>query len=161
MAKREIPILPGHRGTSTALTWRKGKEIRRRCVGVLECSARSCSLDLQCAPELRRVHLHRQLKKSCLCGEPLRLRECGQPFEFTENNFQLPILLNDPYNVSDDDSKISERDSLYNEPDHEESDQFNGAKPKEYEFQWLACTDGTVFNSANSDLPKLIQRMFH
>lgn len=34
-------------------------------------------------------------------------------------------------------------------------------KPKEYEFQWLACTDGTVFNSANSDLPKLIQRMFH
>ncbi|KAJ7769967.1 hypothetical protein B0H16DRAFT_1452339 [Mycena metata] len=34
-------------------------------------------------------------------------------------------------------------------------------KPKEYEFQWLACTDGTVFNSANSDLPKLIQQMFH
>ncbi|KAJ7455678.1 hypothetical protein B0H11DRAFT_1926064 [Mycena galericulata] len=31
---------------------------------------------------------------------------------------------------------------------------------KEYEFQWLECTDGVVFHSGDSDLPRLMQRMF-
>ncbi|KAF7351910.1 PHD-type domain-containing protein [Mycena venus] len=69
--------LPGHRGSPTALTWQKGKEIHRRCIGVLECSSRSCSFNLQVAPAARGVDLHRQLQKTCLCGEAIRLRSCG------------------------------------------------------------------------------------
>ncbi|KAJ7711648.1 hypothetical protein B0H16DRAFT_1627793 [Mycena metata] len=213
MAKREIPMpfrptrphknkstgqsldLRKPSGTSTALTWRKGKEIRRRCVGVLECSARSCSFDLQCAPELRRVDLHRQLKKSCLCGEPLRLRECGveyslhifrggghflnsglhthprythslihrpqQPFQFTENTFRLPILLNEPYNVSDDESKVPEPDSLHNEHElDEESDQFNDTEGEQEQIledvandnlDWDALDEQEMRNDPEAD----------
>ncbi|KAF7377271.1 hypothetical protein MSAN_00147400 [Mycena sanguinolenta] len=70
-------FLPGHRGSSSASTWQKGKEIHRKCIGVLECSSRFCSVDLQCAPAPRAVDLHRQLQKKCLCGERIRLRPCG------------------------------------------------------------------------------------
>ncbi|KAJ7710295.1 hypothetical protein B0H14DRAFT_3021720 [Mycena olivaceomarginata] len=69
--------LPGHRGSPTALTWRKGKAIHRRCIGVLECRSLSCSFNLQVSPAARGVDLHRQLQKTCLCGEATRLRSCG------------------------------------------------------------------------------------
>ncbi|KAJ7315144.1 hypothetical protein DFH08DRAFT_820745 [Mycena albidolilacea] len=69
--------LQGHRGSPTALTWQKGKAIHRRCIGVLECCSPSCSFNLQVAPAARGVDLHRQLQKTCLCGEATRLRSCG------------------------------------------------------------------------------------
>ncbi|KAJ7658185.1 hypothetical protein DFH06DRAFT_1407814 [Mycena polygramma] len=34
-------------------------------------------------------------------------------------------------------------------------------KKDEYEFRWLECNDGTIYNSATSDLPVMIQRTFH
>ncbi|KAJ7275964.1 hypothetical protein C8J57DRAFT_1312033 [Mycena rebaudengoi] len=45
------------RGSPSALTWERGKESRRRCVGS-----------------------HRQLQKECICGETLRLRPCAIVF---------------------------------------------------------------------------------
>ncbi|KAJ7911163.1 hypothetical protein B0H13DRAFT_1876025 [Mycena leptocephala] len=69
--------LSGHRGLPTALTWQKGKEIHRRCVGVLECSSQSCAINLRGAPAIRGVDLHRQLQMTCLCGEAIRLKACG------------------------------------------------------------------------------------
>ncbi|KAJ7884708.1 hypothetical protein B0H13DRAFT_2537126 [Mycena leptocephala] len=33
-------------------------------------------------------------------------------------------------------------------------------KPDEYEFEWLQCTDGIIYNSAHSELPPLMLRMF-
>ncbi|KAJ7862898.1 hypothetical protein B0H14DRAFT_2739581 [Mycena olivaceomarginata] len=53
------------------------KAIHRRCIGVLECRSPSCSFNLQVAPAARGVDLHRQLQKTCLCGEATRLRSCG------------------------------------------------------------------------------------
>ncbi|KAJ7323207.1 hypothetical protein DFH08DRAFT_672318, partial [Mycena albidolilacea] len=70
-------VLSGHRGSPEASTWEKGKEIDRSCNGVLECSSRFCSVQSQCAPAARGVDLHRQLQKTCLCDEPIRLRPCG------------------------------------------------------------------------------------
>lgn len=69
--------LPGHRGSTTAATWQKGKEIQRQCVGVLECSSQSCSLEMQIAPAVRGIDRHRQLQNRCLCGDRLLLRQCG------------------------------------------------------------------------------------
>ncbi|KAJ6458365.1 hypothetical protein C8R47DRAFT_1227106 [Mycena vitilis] len=34
-------------------------------------------------------------------------------------------------------------------------------KKDEYEFRWLQCNDGTIYNSATSELPLMIQRTFH
>jgi hypothetical protein len=59
------------------LTWQKGKAIHRRCIGVLECRSPSCSFNLEVSPAARGVDLHRQLQKTCLCGEATHLRSCG------------------------------------------------------------------------------------
>ncbi|KAJ7203467.1 hypothetical protein C8J57DRAFT_1408023 [Mycena rebaudengoi] len=66
------------RGSPSALTWERGKESRRRCVGVMECRTESCHLQL--APAARGIDRHRQLQKECICGETLRLRPCAIVF---------------------------------------------------------------------------------
>ncbi|KAJ7732488.1 hypothetical protein B0H14DRAFT_2997527 [Mycena olivaceomarginata] len=58
--------LPGHRGSPTALTWQKGKAIPP-----------SMYWGPGVSPAARGVDLHRQLQKTCLCGEATRLRSCG------------------------------------------------------------------------------------
>ncbi|KAJ7087993.1 hypothetical protein B0H15DRAFT_842008 [Mycena belliarum] len=65
------------RGSKTALTWQKGKEIRRQCIGVLECRSPNCPAAMKVAPAVRGVDRHRQLGKLCVCGGQLRLRHCG------------------------------------------------------------------------------------
>ncbi|KAJ7105832.1 hypothetical protein C8R44DRAFT_806177 [Mycena epipterygia] len=70
-------VLPGRRGSPAALTWQKGKEMRRKCIGVIVCSSRSCPAGLQIAPAIRGYDLHRQLQKRCTCGDTLRLQPCG------------------------------------------------------------------------------------
>ncbi|KAJ6458366.1 hypothetical protein C8R47DRAFT_151131 [Mycena vitilis] len=70
-------LLKGRRGSAAALTWQKGRELRRKCIGVLECSSLSCNFAMQIAPAVRGVDRHRQLCNLCPCGEQLRLRECG------------------------------------------------------------------------------------
>jgi hypothetical protein len=69
--------LKGRRGSAAALTWQKGKEIRRKCIGILECTSQHCSANMTIAPAMRGVNRHRQLRELCPCGEKLRLRECG------------------------------------------------------------------------------------
>ncbi|KAJ7091037.1 hypothetical protein C8R44DRAFT_891725 [Mycena epipterygia] len=65
-----------HRGSSNAFIWQKGKEERRRCVGVIECQGTTCPMQL--APSARAVVRHRQLKHDCvLCDDTLVFRECG------------------------------------------------------------------------------------
>ncbi|KAJ7658184.1 hypothetical protein DFH06DRAFT_1472862, partial [Mycena polygramma] len=70
-------LLKGRRGSAAALTWQKGREVRRKCIGVLECSSLACNFAMQIAPAVRGVDRHRQLCNLCPCGEQLRLRECG------------------------------------------------------------------------------------
>ncbi|KAK6977500.1 hypothetical protein R3P38DRAFT_3123300 [Favolaschia claudopus] len=67
----------GHRGSTAAVSWRKGKEVRRRCIGALVCTSRACSFNLTAAPAVRGFDLERQLRKKCLCGEDLGLVACG------------------------------------------------------------------------------------
>ncbi|KAJ6546034.1 hypothetical protein DFH09DRAFT_1087996 [Mycena vulgaris] len=69
--------LPGHRGSVRALTWQKGKQIHRQCVGILECHSRSCSADMQIARAARGIDRHRQLQTTCTCGERLQYLQCG------------------------------------------------------------------------------------
>ncbi|KAK7001564.1 hypothetical protein R3P38DRAFT_3049790 [Favolaschia claudopus] len=69
--------IPSKRGSPNAVSWQKGKEIRQRCIGVLVCASHSCSFDIRCAPAIRGEDLHRQLTKKCLCGQKIRLQECG------------------------------------------------------------------------------------
>ncbi|KAJ7240008.1 hypothetical protein C8J57DRAFT_1478261 [Mycena rebaudengoi] len=68
--------LKARRGKCDALTWQRGKESRRQCVGVLECTSRACAFGMKIAPAIRGVDRHRQLQEPCLCGELLRLRGC-------------------------------------------------------------------------------------
>lgn len=51
--------------------------MRRKCVGMLECTSRACSVDMVIAPAARGIDRHKQLRTPCLCGEKLRLRGCG------------------------------------------------------------------------------------
>ncbi|KAF7359825.1 hypothetical protein MVEN_00707800 [Mycena venus] len=69
--------LKGRRGSVAARTSKKGKEIRRKCIGILECTSRACTANMRIAPAARGIDRHRQLRTPCLCGEKLRLRECG------------------------------------------------------------------------------------
>ncbi|KAK7007665.1 hypothetical protein R3P38DRAFT_2792479 [Favolaschia claudopus] len=62
-------------GSPRASTWQKGYEIRRRCLGTIECHGKNCNMQLE--PKSRSVERVRQLKERCgLCGETLRLRQC-------------------------------------------------------------------------------------
>ncbi|KAJ7846961.1 hypothetical protein B0H14DRAFT_2583810 [Mycena olivaceomarginata] len=65
------------RGSVAARTSKRGKEIRRKCIGILECTSRECTANMRIAPAARGIDRHRQLRTPCLCGEKLRLRECG------------------------------------------------------------------------------------
>jgi hypothetical protein len=65
-----------NRGSKNARTWQTGHELRRQCLGVVECYTQTCSMQL--APASRAVERHRQLKQMCaLCGETVYLRACG------------------------------------------------------------------------------------
>ncbi|KAJ7868083.1 hypothetical protein B0H14DRAFT_2572572 [Mycena olivaceomarginata] len=65
-----------NRGTRSAATWKKGRETRRRCLGVIECHGRTCSMILE--PAVRAIDRHRQLQHECdRCGETLGHRTCG------------------------------------------------------------------------------------
>ncbi|KAJ7148153.1 hypothetical protein C8R43DRAFT_1194951 [Mycena crocata] len=78
-----------NRGSAQAVTWEKGKEIRKRCLGVIGCHGRTCSMQL--APAMRAVDRHRQLQQTCImCDEPLAHRQCGVEsslFYFREGGF--------------------------------------------------------------------------
>ncbi|KAJ7820567.1 hypothetical protein B0H14DRAFT_2599865 [Mycena olivaceomarginata] len=69
--------LKGRRGSLAARTSKKGKEMRRKCIGMLECTSRACFVDMVIAPAARGIDRHKQLRIPCLCGEKLRLRGCG------------------------------------------------------------------------------------
>jgi hypothetical protein len=65
-----------NRGSKHARTWQKSDELRRQCLGVVECHSQTCSMQL--APASRAVKCHRQLQQMCaLCGETMYLRACG------------------------------------------------------------------------------------
>ncbi|KAJ7366156.1 hypothetical protein DFH08DRAFT_678760 [Mycena albidolilacea] len=65
-----------NRGTRSAATWKKGRETRRRCLEVIECHGRTCSMILE--PAVRAIDRHRQLQHECdRCGETLGHRTCG------------------------------------------------------------------------------------
>ncbi|KAJ6543120.1 hypothetical protein B0H19DRAFT_1239236 [Mycena capillaripes] len=64
------------RGSSRALTWKKGHELRRKCLGVIECHSKGCRMQL--APALRAIDRYTQLRQTCpICVETLTLRPCG------------------------------------------------------------------------------------
>ncbi|KAF8202795.1 hypothetical protein K438DRAFT_1758101 [Mycena galopus ATCC 62051] len=63
--------LPGRRGSPDALTADKGKLVRHRCAGVIECKAAVCTV--QIAPG---KDVSRQTEVFCACGSPLRHRVC-------------------------------------------------------------------------------------
>lgn len=63
-------------GSARALTWQKGKELRRKCLGVIQCRGKTCHMRL--APATRGVERHRQLQHNCIvCSETLFLHSCG------------------------------------------------------------------------------------
>ncbi|KAK7034386.1 hypothetical protein R3P38DRAFT_2430074, partial [Favolaschia claudopus] len=64
---------PGQRGSASSISWERGKELRRRCIGALVCTSRCCSFKITAAPAVRGFDLERQLRKKCLCGEDLGL----------------------------------------------------------------------------------------
>ncbi|KAJ7719112.1 hypothetical protein B0H16DRAFT_1607380, partial [Mycena metata] len=65
-----------NRGSSDALTWQKGNEVRRRCLGVITCHGKQCSMHL--APGLRAMDRQKQLHHTCpVCEETLGLHRCG------------------------------------------------------------------------------------
>ncbi|KAJ7820666.1 hypothetical protein B0H14DRAFT_3735454 [Mycena olivaceomarginata] len=64
------------RGSPGALTWQKGHELRRQCVGVIKCHNDTCSLQL--APAPRAIDRYTQIQHPCpICGDALTLSPCG------------------------------------------------------------------------------------
>ncbi|KAJ7263284.1 hypothetical protein C8J57DRAFT_1333268 [Mycena rebaudengoi] len=74
------------------LTWQRGKESRRQCVGVLECTFRACAFGMKIVPALRGVDRHRKLQEPCPCGELLRLRGCDIESSCTHSRFTHSLL---------------------------------------------------------------------
>ncbi|KAJ7711630.1 hypothetical protein B0H16DRAFT_1816469 [Mycena metata] len=63
------------RGSANASTWQKGKEIRRRCLGVVQCRDKTCAMQL--VPATRAVERHKQLQYPCpTCEESLVHQPC-------------------------------------------------------------------------------------
>ncbi|KAJ7474549.1 hypothetical protein B0H11DRAFT_2195261 [Mycena galericulata] len=78
-----------NRGSTRALKWEKGKETRRRCLGVISCHNTTCAMQL--APAARAIDRHRQLQQTCIiCGETLAVQPCGiesSLFRFRDGGF--------------------------------------------------------------------------
>ncbi|KAJ7730321.1 hypothetical protein B0H16DRAFT_1469671 [Mycena metata] len=65
-----------NRGTPNALRWQSGNELRRRCLGIIQCHGKRCTLLL--TPALRAMDRQKQMRQTCpLCDETLLLHQCG------------------------------------------------------------------------------------
>ncbi|KAJ7031885.1 hypothetical protein C8F04DRAFT_1185582 [Mycena alexandri] len=65
-----------NRGSPNALTWQRGNEVRRRCLGVIKCHGKRCAMYL--APGPRAMDRQKQLHHTCpICEETLVLHRCG------------------------------------------------------------------------------------
>ncbi|KAJ6559941.1 hypothetical protein B0H19DRAFT_1260619 [Mycena capillaripes] len=63
--------LPGRRGSLNALTPEKGKLLRFKCAGMIDCGATVCTAQIAPGP-----NISRQLEAPCICGSLLRHRPC-------------------------------------------------------------------------------------
>ncbi|KAJ7230069.1 hypothetical protein GGX14DRAFT_384030 [Mycena pura] len=149
--------IPGHRGSRNALTWQKGKEIRRRCIGTLECSGTACTAGRQIAPAVRGVDLHRQLQKPCTCGEDLRLHTCGieakthfyrgGAFFINSGNHSHPqfthTLIHRPNEPFEFEECIPKHQIALNDHSHSEASDTPSGSDTDSEWQGIQQEDGT------------------
>ncbi|KAF7302783.1 hypothetical protein MKEN_01239700 [Mycena kentingensis (nom. inval.)] len=65
------------RGSKTAVSPEKGKEISSICLGALTCTSSACVGGYVIAPEGNQSGIERQLKVHCVCGSPFRHVQCS------------------------------------------------------------------------------------